>query len=86
MGYAKINMDRFSGEPEDGFTNFCEAVDDEFTDGFFEANEEWITNGAGLCNLWMDMLYQEVTPKQAARIIEKVHARFKRIDPSLLQQ
>ncbi len=70
-------------EPEDNFTPWCEEVTDNFTQEFFDKNEDWIKDGSGLCSKWMNKLFDRaqseywddniespMTPKMAAKIIE----------------
>jgi len=69
----KTALDRYlTSEPDNGFTDYCEAVTEAFTDEFFDKNETWIIDETEQIDKWLDKLfYKEIEPKQAAKIIER---------------
>lgn len=68
----KQSLDRYlTTEPNDGFMDWAEMVDDSFDSDFFDNNEIWLTD-SDQSNKWYWKLYgKEYNPKQAARIIER---------------
>ena len=68
----KISLDKYlTAEPDDGFTGWCELVNDSFSDDFYQENEDWIHESSGQCNEWLNRLFNEgKDPLTAAQIIE----------------
>lgn len=69
----KAALDRWiTREPDCSFDNWCELVDEEFTEIFGYDNERWITDYDGQCSKWLNTLHiKGHDPKQAAAIIER---------------
>lgn len=69
----KQSLDRYlTTPPDDGFTYYCEAVIEAFTDTFFDANESWILDEAEQLEKWLDKLFfSDVEPVKAAKIVER---------------
>lgn len=54
------------------YDRWREDVITEFSEDFWNINEDWIWSRAGACEVWMWNLYQrKKTEKQAAAIIER---------------
>ena len=69
----KQSLDRYlTTPPDDGFTDYCEAVTESFTDTFFDANESWILDETEQIDKWLNKLcFIGVEPEKAAKIIER---------------
>lgn len=69
----KQSLDRYlTTPPDDGFTDYYEAVTEAFTDTFFDANESWILDETEQIDKWLDKLcFSGVEPEKAAKIIER---------------
>lgn len=69
----KQSLDRYlTNPPDDGFTDYCEAVTEAFRDTFFDKNEVWIIDETEQIDKWLNKLcYKDIAPKQAAMIIER---------------
>lgn len=69
----KQSLDRYLiTPPDDGFTDYCEAVVEWFTDTFFDANESWILDETEQIDKWLNKLFFNcVDPEKAAKIIER---------------
>lgn len=72
MNSFQKSLDRYlTAEPDFGFDGWCEKVIDLFTEETFNENEDWFVDGNGLCNKWMNKLFNTKTEEQAALIIER---------------
>ena len=69
----KQSLDRYlTTPPDDGFTDYCEAVTEAFTDTFFDTNESWILDDTEQIDKWLDKLcFSGVEPEKASKIIER---------------
>jgi hypothetical protein len=70
----KISLDKYlTTPPDDGFDNWCDyIVENEISEDFYIENEDWIINGSGQCNKWLNKLFdQRKTPTESAKIIER---------------
>jgi len=69
----KQSLDRYlTTPPDDGFTDYCEAVTEAFTDTFFDTNESRILDDTEQIDKWLDKLcFSGVEPEKAAKIIER---------------
>jgi hypothetical protein len=76
---SKAAIDRYiEREPDNGFQDFCEAVDDKFTDEFFYDQRHFIDTPDGTCNTWLNKLFaKEISPLIAAEIIERAFKFYK---------
>ena len=69
----KQSLDKYltSSPPDDGFTDYFEAITESMSDQFFNNNEDWILNSV-LMNDWADKLFiKGIDPMQSAIIIER---------------
>lgn len=76
----KIALDRWlTTLPDDGFTSYCEEVDDNFSDQFFDTSEDWILEYDGQCNKWLNKCFykKDYSPKFAAQLIERAKRLYK---------
>ena len=72
MNSFQKSLDRYlTTEPEDYFTPWGEKVIELFPENFFNENEDWVLDYDGLCNKWMNKLFNSKTPEQASLIIER---------------
>ena len=70
----QISLDKYlTTEPYDGFDGWCDEVIENFTDDFFNENEDWIDSE--LCDTWLSKL-QDKNPKECAKIIERAFNIF----------
>jgi len=79
MNWTK-GLDRYltAAPPDDGFTDYCEAVVEAFPEQFFTDNETWIIDEPEQIDKWFDKLcYQDVSPENAAVIIERTFNLYK---------
>ena len=70
----KTSLDRYlTTPPDDGFNDWCEDVcGHKITDYFYEKNEPWIEEYGGLCNEWLNKLFNKGKDSTtAAAIIER---------------
>jgi len=70
----KAGLDRYlsASPPEDGFTEFVEAVIEELSEDFYNTHEDWINDDTGDFNKWMnELVLTDGNPKSVAIIIEK---------------
>ena len=76
MKINKQSLDHYlTTAPHDDFTNWCEKVDEAFSKEFWEANKDWISDGNGKCNKWLNSLFDSgKDPQEAAEIIERAHS------------
>ena len=52
-----MNFGRYFTTPlDDGFTDYCDAVIEEFSDTFFDANESWILDNTEQIDKWLSKL------------------------------
>lgn len=74
----KTRLDRYlTTPPEDGFDNWAEEVINAMPDEFYKSNEEWMNSSGGLCNKWLNKLFDKSTEiEYAARVIERAHRRY----------
>lgn len=78
MSNWKQGLDRYltQGPPDDGFGDYFEAVTEALTAPFYQANENWVVDGA-LMPIWASHLFDGgKTPAQTAAIIERAHAIY----------
>ena len=53
-----IELDKYlTNEPEDDFSNWSEVAINKISDKFYYENEDWILLWDGLCNNWLNKLY-----------------------------
>lgn len=74
----KESLDKYlTSEPsDDGFSEWSENVVDNFSDEFFQKNEDWIMNNE-MCNRWMNNLFSnEYEPQEASKILERMFSVF----------
>jgi len=78
MDNWKTSLDKYlTSSPDDSFDNCCEDVANAFTDEFYEANEDWVTQSSGECNKLMNELFNSgKTPIEAAQIIQEKRILF----------
>ncbi len=64
--------------PDDGFDCWCEAVDNLFSDEFWEQHGEgWLALPDGLYTKWMNKLFKiGKEPEEAAKIMERAYKIF----------
>ena len=70
----KKGLDRYlTTEPNDGFDVWCEDVlGSKISDTFYNENEPWIDKYDGLCNKWLNELFNRgKNTTEAAKIIER---------------
>jgi len=70
----KIGLDRYltSGPPDDGFNDFCDLTVEEFSQKFYDENENWIIEETEQIDNWLNKLFSKgYSPKQTAQIIER---------------
>lgn len=74
----KNSLDKFlTSPPDDGFDGYAEDVVNKFSESFYEQNEDWINNSAGLCTDWMNKLfYKGHSPEISAKIIERAFSGY----------
>ena len=77
-GLDKAELDKYiTKEPDDSYLDFWEGLFDEFTDEFFQNNEDWLIDEKSQCEKWASKLHMfSRKPKQAAQIIERAHRRY----------
>jgi hypothetical protein len=77
----KTKLDKYltSSPPEDGFDGYCESIIDNFTDSFYEKNVEWVDQIDGQFNKWLQKIFynKDLSPKKAAKLIERVFKIYK---------
>ncbi len=76
MDNWKAGLDRYlsASPPEDGFTEFIEAVIDNLSEDFYNKHEDWVNEDNGDFIKWMNELSAiQADPKEIALIIEKRH-------------
>ena len=66
-----IQLDKYlTTPPDDGFSDWCELVSEQFTDEFWEQKEDWFTE-SDQANKVLNILFDKrFTPKLAAKVIE----------------
>ena len=78
MADWKISLDKYltSGPSTDNFDNWCEEiVGNQFTDSFYNENEDWIDSEQ--CTEWLNKLFvKDKTEHQASIIIERAFNIF----------
>ena len=63
--------------PDDGRDGWAEDVIEAFSESFYNTNSDWIFSGNGLCNKWLNLIFNKGrSPKQAAMIIERAVSRY----------
>jgi hypothetical protein len=69
----RISLDKYlTEEPYDRYDIWSDAVIDNFSQEFYEKNEDWIYENDGVCNKWMNNLFCSTkTEVQSAQIIER---------------
>jgi hypothetical protein len=69
----KQSLDRFLTEPPyDAFDGWAEDVVNKLSEAFYNANEDWVNDCSGQCNMWMNELFRRAkSPTDAALIIER---------------
>jgi len=70
----KIGLDKYlTSPPNDGFGDFSEeVVGNCITDEFYNKNEDWINEYDGVCNKWLNKLFDKgISHKYSAIIIER---------------
>lgn len=70
----KTSLDKYLTTPyDDGFDGWCEEIfERQFTDDFYNQNEDWIHEYDGQCNKWLNKLFAKgKTPTEASVIIER---------------
>jgi hypothetical protein len=70
----KDSLDKYlTTPPNDGFDNWIEDVlGNKITDTFYNENEKWIEENDGLCEKWLNYLFDRgKTPTEAAEIVER---------------
>jgi len=75
----KISLDKYlTTPPDDGFDCWAEDVlGNQLSDSFYEKNEDWIDEYDGLCNKWLNKLFnKEVPASDAAKIIERAFGMY----------
>ena len=78
----KNSLDKYlTSEPYDNFDVWAEAIQESFTDQFYNNNEEWVLEYDGQCNKWMNKMFyknqwSDVQPIDVARIIERAHSIY----------
>ncbi len=73
MDNWKASLDKYlTSSPDNRFDNWCEEVENAFTDEFYEANEDWIMQSGGECNTLMNELFNsDKSPIEVAQIIQE---------------
>ncbi len=74
----KISLDKYlTSYPENALDNYCEDVENKFTDDFYNQNEQWIIEG-DLCSKWIQYLFRRgKSPIEAAIIIQRAFKIYK---------
>jgi hypothetical protein len=74
----KMSLDKYlTTPPEDNFDNWADSVTSEFTDEFFDENENWIFQSK-LCSKWLIKLFDKCySPKETAEIIHRAKILYK---------
>ena len=71
----KQSLDRYlTNPPDDGFDGWASTVIEAFSNEFYESNEDWINETGGLCDKWLNKLFnQGIPPEIAAKVIERTY-------------
>lgn len=71
----KLSLDRYLlSESDNHFDSWAENVIEYLSDDFYMGNEDWVMEYSGVCNNWLNKLFNKSTPiKKAAAIIERAH-------------
>ena len=72
----KQSLDKYlTTEPDDGFSDWVEElIDKHITEYFYKENEEWLDEPNGLCNIWLNKLFNKgFEPIKAAEILERAY-------------
>ena len=72
----KQSLDKYlTSIPDDEFTDWVEQIiGNEITEKFYESNTEWLDEPNGLCNIWLNKLFNKgFEPKKAAEILERAY-------------
>lgn len=70
----KNSLDKYlTNPPDDGFDNWCEdIISNQFTDLFYNGNEDWVHKYNGLCDKWLNELFRRgKNTSDSAKIIER---------------
>lgn len=73
MGF-KEDLDKWiTREPyDDGFDNWCEQIDNEISDEFYDLHTDWLNEYDGISNKWMNKLFNKgYSSTEASIIIER---------------
>jgi hypothetical protein len=74
----KQSLDKYlTSSPNDDFSDWCEDVENRFSDTYYDYNQSWILEYDGISNKWMNKLYNKgIKPSNAAIIIERAFKLF----------
>lgn len=78
----KDSLDKYlTTEPDDGFTGWCESLIDKIPDSIYLENGYWFEDEIGLCNIWLNKLFNKgMNYEYAANII--IRAFYIYVKPS----
>ena len=72
----KQSLDKYlTSMPDDGFSDWVEElIDKHISEYFYKENEEWLDEPNGLCNIWLNKLFNKgFEPIKAAEILERAY-------------
>jgi len=74
----KVSLDKYlTTPPEDAFTSYWERVVMNFTDSFYEENEEWVQELRGQLDEWVGKMFKKgKSPDTCARVIERAYRLY----------
>lgn len=72
----KIALDKYLTTPPEDY--FLDEVYDNFSEDFWEENQDWIENSK-TCNNWIDKCgYNEYYPRYTSKLIERAFKIYKK--------
>lgn len=78
MNFSQMIDKYLTSEPHDEVGNMIEEVTEEFSEDFFQSNEDWIMDQDQLFVKWVEKLtYQDLDRKQIASRIERTFNLYK---------
>lgn len=75
----KTSLDRYlTTPPDDGFDSWAEKVIDQMPDDFYYKNNDWLNDNDGVCNKWLNKLFDKGrSPQDASNTIQRAYTILK---------
>lgn len=76
----KVSLDKYlTTPPDDGFDSWCDdVIGNKISEEFYFKNEDWIFNNNGLCDKWLNRLFDKgKSSEEAANILQRTFNLYK---------